>query len=160
MSVPIVIDLGSGVVKAGFAGEDRPKALFHNVTGKPKHKRVMAGGALEGGDVFVGSRVDAHRGALLVSHPMEHGRVVDWEGCYRVLSHVYDAPNLALPPEEQPVRRPVKLPLIRASCCHVALTFTCLLLSLCFHLSPRFVFFAFRSSSRRRLSPLPLNGKR
>jgi centractin len=102
MSVPIVIDCGSGVIKAGFAGEDRPKALFHNVVGKPKHKRVMAGGALEG-DIFVGSRVDAHRGALVVSHPMDHGRVEDWEGMYRVLSHVYDGPNLSLPPEDQPV---------------------------------------------------------
>lgn len=48
METAIVIDAGSGVVKAGFAGDDNPKVLYANIMGRPKHKRVMAGGALEG----------------------------------------------------------------------------------------------------------------
>ncbi len=47
-SVPIVIDAGTGVIKAGFAGDDKPRALFANIVGRPKHKRIMAGGSLEG----------------------------------------------------------------------------------------------------------------
>ena len=50
---PVVIDNGSGVIKAGFAGEQMPKCKFANFVGRPKHLRVMAG-ALEG-DVFVGT---------------------------------------------------------------------------------------------------------
>ncbi len=46
-SQPVVIDNGSGIVKAGFAGEDRPKVVFRNAVGRPKHKKVMAGGCLE-----------------------------------------------------------------------------------------------------------------
>ena len=46
--VAIVVDVGGGVIKAGFAGDDRPKCLFSNLIGRPKHKRIMAGGALEG----------------------------------------------------------------------------------------------------------------
>ena len=49
---PIVIDNGSGMVKAGFAGDHVPKHIFPNFVGRPKHVRVMAG-ALEG-DVFLG----------------------------------------------------------------------------------------------------------
>jgi centractin len=49
---PVVIDNGSGVVKAGFAGEQAPKCIFGNFVGRPKHTRVMAG-ALEG-DCFIG----------------------------------------------------------------------------------------------------------
>lgn len=49
---PLVIDNGSGVIKAGFAGEQTPKCRFPNFVGRPKHTRVMAG-ALEG-DTFVG----------------------------------------------------------------------------------------------------------
>ena len=37
---PIVIDNGSGVLKAGFAGEDTPKLIFDNYVGRPKHQRV------------------------------------------------------------------------------------------------------------------------
>lgn len=49
---PLVIDNGSGIIKAGFAGEQIPKCRFPNFVGRPKHTRVMAG-ALEG-DMFVG----------------------------------------------------------------------------------------------------------
>jgi centractin len=44
----IVIDNGGGLIKAGFAGEDKPKAIFGCYVGRPKHHRVMAGGALVG----------------------------------------------------------------------------------------------------------------
>jgi len=54
---PVVIDNGSGVIKAGFAGEQNPKCRFPNFVGRPKHVRVMAG-ALEG-DIFVGGSLRA-----------------------------------------------------------------------------------------------------
>ena len=41
---PIVIDNGSGMIKAGFAGDPIPKINFPNYVGRPKHVRVMAGG--------------------------------------------------------------------------------------------------------------------
>ena len=59
---PIVIDNGSGVLKAGFAGEDTPKLIFDNYVGRPKHQRVMAG-AVEG-ELFVGTRATELRGLL------------------------------------------------------------------------------------------------
>ena len=50
---PVVIDNGSGIIKAGFAGDQTPKCRFPNYVGRPKHTRVMAG-ALEG-DLFIGT---------------------------------------------------------------------------------------------------------
>ena len=70
---PVVIDNGSGVIKAGFAGDQIPKCHFPNYIGRPKHTRVMAG-ALEG-DLFVGPKAQEHRGLLSIKYPMEHGIV-------------------------------------------------------------------------------------
>jgi centractin len=50
---PHVIDNGTGVIKAGLAGEDKPSVFVHNLVGRPKHTRVMPGGALEGSSVCV-----------------------------------------------------------------------------------------------------------
>jgi actin-related protein len=36
--VSIVIDNGSGTIKAGFAGDDVPKVEFSTVVGRPRHK--------------------------------------------------------------------------------------------------------------------------
>jgi actin-related protein len=39
----IIIDNGSGMVKAGFAGEDAPRAVFPAIVGRPKHSSAMQG---------------------------------------------------------------------------------------------------------------------
>ena len=52
-----MFDNGSGVLKGGFAGEDRPKCVFNSFVGRPKHVRVMAGVAE--GDFFVGDKAEA-----------------------------------------------------------------------------------------------------
>ena len=39
----LVIDNGSGMVKAGFAGDDAPRAVFPSIVGRPRHMNVMAG---------------------------------------------------------------------------------------------------------------------
>lgn len=48
---PVVIDNGSGTMKAGFAGQEVPSALFPTIVGRPKHTKMMVGGI--GGDVYV-----------------------------------------------------------------------------------------------------------
>lgn len=37
----LVVDNGSGMCKAGFAGDDAPRALFPSIVGRPKHQGVM-----------------------------------------------------------------------------------------------------------------------
>jgi len=39
----LVVDNGSGMVKAGFAGDDAPRAVFPSIVGRPRHKGVMVG---------------------------------------------------------------------------------------------------------------------
>ena len=42
LTAPKIIDfLGSGVVKAGFAGEEAPRSVFPCITGVPKEQSVM-----------------------------------------------------------------------------------------------------------------------
>lgn len=40
-NTPIVIDNGSGLIKAGIAGRERPSAVIPSCIGIPKHRRVM-----------------------------------------------------------------------------------------------------------------------
>ncbi|CAI4228584.1 unnamed protein product [Auanema sp. JU1783] len=98
---PVVIDNGSGVIKAGFAGDQSPKVKFANYVGRPKHSRVMAG-ALEG-DLFIGPKAEEYRGLLSIKYPMEHGIVTDWNDMERVWQYVYSQEQLHVFPEEHPV---------------------------------------------------------
>jgi centractin len=86
-NAPIVLDNGSGTIRAGFAGEDIPKCTFPSFVGRPKHLRVLAG-ALEG-DVFIGDRAQELRGLLKIRYPLEHGIVTDWADMERIWEYVY-----------------------------------------------------------------------
>ena len=37
----LVIDNGSGMCKAGFAGDDAPRAVFPSIVGRPKMPGIM-----------------------------------------------------------------------------------------------------------------------
>ena len=43
LKLPIVIDIGSSEVKAGFSGEEKPKIIFKNYFGEPKYKKILKG---------------------------------------------------------------------------------------------------------------------
>ena len=34
----LVVDSGSGMCKAGFAGDDAPRAVFPSIVGRPRHQ--------------------------------------------------------------------------------------------------------------------------
>ena len=100
---PVVIDNGTGLLKAGFAGADKPRVVYRSYVGRTKHVRIIPGGALESGDVFVGAKADEHRGALMLTYPMEHGVVQNWADMERVWQHVYSRENLNVRSEEHAV---------------------------------------------------------
>ena len=99
-NVPLVLDNGSGTIRAGFAGSDLPSTTFPSYVGRPKHPRVLAG-ALEG-DVFIGSRAQELRGLLKLKWPLEHGIVTDWDDMERIWRFVYEQ-ELKTMSEEHPV---------------------------------------------------------
>eukprot|EP00123_Amoebidium_parasiticum_P003609 comp14895_c0_seq1/m.11443 comp14895_c0_seq1/g.11443 ORF comp14895_c0_seq1/g.11443 comp14895_c0_seq1/m.11443 type:complete len:381 (-) comp14895_c0_seq1:205-1347(-) len=97
---PVVIDNGSGMLKAGFAGADAPKCVIPTIVGRPKHTRVMAG-ALEG-EHFMGSKLEQNRGLLKLTHPMEHGIVENWNDMERLWQFLYSE-ELHIHSEDHPV---------------------------------------------------------
>jgi centractin len=87
-NAPIVLDNGSGTIRAGFAGDDLPKCYFPSFVGRPKHLRVLAG-ALEG-EVFIGQKAaNELRGLLKIRYPLEHGIVTDWDDMEKIWEYVY-----------------------------------------------------------------------
>lgn len=96
----VIIDIGSSYVKAGFAGEEGPRAVFSNVVGRPKAPGIMIGSAQE--DYFVGSEAEEKRGSLILRHPVEHGIVEDWDDFEKVLHHTFTN-ELRVNPEEHNV---------------------------------------------------------
>ena len=41
LKLPIIVDIGSGEIKAGFSGEENPKVIFLNIFREPKYKKIL-----------------------------------------------------------------------------------------------------------------------
>lgn len=98
--VPLVIDNGSGMCKAGFAGDDAPKAVFPNIVGRPRMPGIIVG--TEQKEVYIGDEAQVKRGILNLKYPIEHGVVTNWDDMERVWHHTFFN-ELRTPPDEHPV---------------------------------------------------------
>ncbi|KAM3248219.1 actin-related protein 4 [Capsicum chacoense] len=112
----IVIDLGSHTCKAGYAGEDAPKAVFPSAVGSvdqmeddnPDNPEDNSGSALDSKSkvkrkLYVGSQaLGFRRDFMEVISPIKDGVVVDWDIVENIWDHAFRE-CLLINPKEHPM---------------------------------------------------------
>jgi len=75
------------MVKAGFAVEDAPRAVFPAMVGRPKHQSAMQGVSQK--SEYIGDEAMQKRGILNIQYPIAAGIVESWEDMEKVWHHTF-----------------------------------------------------------------------
>ncbi|XP_033744353.1 actin-1-like [Pecten maximus] len=97
----IVLDCGSGVCKAGLAGEDEPRVVFPTITGRFHNSEVNMPG-LGVSECYIGNEAQKKREVLALEYPIEHGIVTNWDDVEKILHHTFYN-ELHVAPKERPI---------------------------------------------------------
>ncbi|PWA21865.1 hypothetical protein CCH79_00017593, partial [Gambusia affinis] len=98
-NVPVVLDMGSGLMKAGLANQDLPNITFPTITGVPKYEETMSGAVEK--DLYIGHDAQHMRGVLTLNHPIKNGIICNWEDMEKIWEYTFQ--QLCVDPEEHPV---------------------------------------------------------
>mgnify|MGYP002387352841 FL=1 len=98
---PLMIDLGSDLVKAGFVGNDAPHSVFPTIVGHPRLGPGVMVGMGEKSN-YVGDEAQSQRSLLALHHPIQRGAIADINKAELLLHHIFYN-ELRCAPEEHPV---------------------------------------------------------
>jgi actin beta/gamma 1 len=94
----VILDNGSGMCKAGFAGEDAPAAVFPDIVGRPRNNiGIVHGSGCK--DEYIGDEAVKMMGVLNLEYPIKTGVVENWEDMEKVWHHCFYN-ELRIAPEE------------------------------------------------------------
>ena len=96
----LVFDIGSQMCRAGFAGDDDPRAVFPTVVGKAYLEETMVGLGYK--STYIGDQAIKKRGVLSLSYPTQRGIVTNWEDMELILEHTF-LTELKVAPEQHPL---------------------------------------------------------
>mmetsp|Transcript_16444 Transcript_16444/g.27902 ORF Transcript_16444/g.27902 Transcript_16444/m.27902 type:complete len:94 (+) Transcript_16444:32-313(+) len=82
---PIIMDIGSGHLKAGFANDDQPKCYIPMIVGKPKSPDMMVG--MDQKDAYFGAEAVSKIAMLNIFEPVRNGIVEDIDMLKEILEH-------------------------------------------------------------------------
>ncbi len=99
-TIPLVVDNGSAMMKAGFAGEAAPRGHFPSIVGTPRYQGLVVGMGQK--DSYVGHEAQLKSGILKIMNPIRHGCVTDWAAMEKLWTHAFYH-EMGVAPEEQPV---------------------------------------------------------
>ena len=96
----IIIDNGSGVIKAGFSGDNQPSVKFPSIIGYPRNDKQMVG--VESKSEYIGDEAQKMRGVLNLKYPIESGIVTEWEQMEKIWAYCFNN-ELRVDPSEHKV---------------------------------------------------------
>ena len=92
LKLPIIIDLGSNEIKAGFSSDEKPRITFKSIIGEPKYTKVFS--ALNKGNQEIkvqniGDDCSNNIGLIKLRYPIKHGILTNEQDIIPLFNYLY-----------------------------------------------------------------------
>ena len=92
LNLPIIVDIGSGLIKAGISGQETPKAKIPNYIGEPKYLKILRSfskDTQEIKDEYIGEDCVKYLGILKLKYPIKNGIFQNENDILAIFKHIY-----------------------------------------------------------------------
>ncbi|KAM4708982.1 actin-like protein 7A [Discoglossus pictus] len=96
----VIIDIGTGSCKAGYAGQPKPSCVVSSTVGKHFQETAKTGDNRK--ETFVGAELENAHIPLKRVNPLRHGIVVDWDCIEDIWEYIFQN-EMKIPTEEHAV---------------------------------------------------------
>ncbi|XP_066110775.1 actin-like protein 7A [Saccopteryx bilineata] len=96
----VVVDLGTGYCKCGFAGLPRPTHMISSTVGKPYMETAKTGDNRK--ETYVGQELINPGVRLKLTNPLQHGIIVDWDSMQDIWEYLFHK-EMKIAPDEHAV---------------------------------------------------------
>ncbi|XP_036595192.1 actin-like protein 7A [Trichosurus vulpecula] len=96
----VVVDIGTGYCKCGYAGEPRPSHVISSTVGKPYMETAKTGDNRK--ETFIGRELLYPDTRLKLVNPLRHGIIVDWDTVQDIWEYLF-LHEMKIPTEEHAV---------------------------------------------------------
>ena len=96
-NIHVIVDNGSGFIKAGFSGESSPRFYFPTIVGHTKVEGVYV--SEEKKESIIGNEAQQKFGILDINYPIQEGRIIHWDEMMKIWYHTFFT-ELKIAPEE------------------------------------------------------------
>ncbi|CAF3197562.1 unnamed protein product [Rotaria sp. Silwood2] len=97
---PIIIDNGSGTIKAGFSVDEKPRVVFPTVIGRLHQAKSLP--QTNNKDQYIGDEAIKTKEILYINYPIENGIITNWDDMEKIWHHTFYN-QLRVSPEEHSV---------------------------------------------------------
>ena len=94
LQTAIIIDIGSGEIKAGLRGGIRPKFSFKNQIGEPKYKKILKKFNKDNTPVkeqYICEKCNPYLSALKIRNPVAHGNFTNTDDIFPIFNHIFSS---------------------------------------------------------------------
>ena len=85
--MPVVIDNGSLILKAGFGGDENPVAIFNNIVGRLKVPKIIF--SKEQNKVYIDEKIETYNNILKVTCSIERGIITNWDDMEKIWQYTF-----------------------------------------------------------------------